>query len=117
MITTQLKFDMRIIWEFAFGFEKDGAALLKRILVAHSIGKRNPNLWFFRALFAQLLSRFAKFYKSTRSTKNSRAQKIQSEAVIALAAGLRDATERLVVHSQSAIPFQLFLKFGGVVHL
>jgi len=28
MITTQLKFDMRIIWEFAFGFEKDGATLL-----------------------------------------------------------------------------------------
>ena len=28
MVTTQLKFDMRIIWEFAFGFEKDGAALL-----------------------------------------------------------------------------------------
>jgi hypothetical protein len=28
MITTQLKFDMRIIWEFAFGLKKDGAALL-----------------------------------------------------------------------------------------
>jgi hypothetical protein len=28
MITTQLKFDMRIIREFAFGFEKDGATLL-----------------------------------------------------------------------------------------
>jgi hypothetical protein len=68
-------------------------------------------------LTPQLLSRFAKFYEPTRSPKNSRAQKIQSQAVIALAAGLGDAAECLVVHSQSAIPFQLFLKFGGVVHL
>jgi hypothetical protein len=28
MITTQLKFDMRIIWEFTLGFEKDRATLL-----------------------------------------------------------------------------------------
>jgi hypothetical protein len=28
MITTQLKFDMRIIWEFTLGFKKDRATLL-----------------------------------------------------------------------------------------
>jgi hypothetical protein len=66
--------------------------------VTYSVGQRNPNLWFLRTLTPQLLSRFAKFYKPTRSPKNSRAQKIQSEAVIALAAGLRDATESLVEH-------------------
>jgi hypothetical protein len=76
MITTQLKFDMRIIWEFAFGFEKDGATLLDRILVAYRVGQRNPNLWFLGTLTPQLLSRFAKFYEPTRSPKNSRAQKI-----------------------------------------
>jgi hypothetical protein len=98
MVTTQLKFDMRIIWEFALSFEKDRAALLDRILVSDGVGKRNPNLWFLRPLTPQLLSRFTKFYKPTRSTENPRAQKIQSQAVIPLAAGLRDATESLVEH-------------------
>jgi hypothetical protein len=98
MVTTQLKFDMRIIWKLTLGLKKNGATLLKRILVAYSVGKRNPNLWFFRPLSPQLLSRFTKFYKPARSPENPRAQKIQSQAVIPLAAGLRDATESLVEH-------------------
>ena len=98
MITTQLKFDMRIIWKLTLGLEKNGATLLKRILVAYGVGKRNPNLGLFRPLSPQLLSRFAKFYKPTRSPENPRAQKIQSQAVISLAAGLRDAAESLVEH-------------------
>ena len=116
MVTAELKFDMGIVGEFTLSFKKYGASLLKGVLVADGICQGDPDFGFFGALAAKLFRCFFKFNKTTSGTKDSSAQKIQGKAVIPFSAGLGDAAEGLVVHSQTAIPFQLFLKFSRVVH-
>jgi hypothetical protein len=116
MVTAELKFDMGVVGEFTFSFKKDGASLLKGVLVTDGICQGDPDFGFFGALAAKLFCRFFKFHKATGSSEDSSAQKIQGKAVIPFSAGLGDAAEGLVVHSQTAIPFQLFLKFSRVVH-
>ena len=116
MVTAELKFDMRIVGKFTFSLQKDRATLLKGVLVADCVCQGDPDFGLFGALAAKLFCRFSKLHKATGGTEDPGAQKIQGEAVIPFPAGLGDAAKRFVVHSQTAVPFQLFLKFSGVVH-
>jgi len=49
VIAAKLEFDVRIIGELTLRLQKDRPAMLKGVVVADGVGKRNPNFRLFRA--------------------------------------------------------------------